>query len=91
MVSNVSNNVGLNPLINNNGQSAKLSSSSVDSSKAIINMLPEVQQKEMLLLLQQMLKGVDAGSLNAELLLKIIEQYQDGVEDGTGVFIDTKV
>lgn len=91
MVSSISNKVGLNPSISNNGQSTKLSSGSVDSSKAIINMLPEVQQKEMLLLLQQMLKGADPGSLNAELLLKIIGQYQDGVEDGTGIFVDTKV
>lgn len=91
MVSGLSKNVGFNPLISGSTRYTQLDSNALDKSNEIIKMLPEVQQKELLLLLQQLLKDVDPGSINAEMLLKIIEQYQDGIEGGTGLFIDKKV
>ena len=63
----------------------------VADSQAIIDMLPQMQQQEMLLMLEQMLSEADAGSLNTEMLLKVISQYQSGITGSKGLFIDSKI
>lgn len=72
------------------GNKASLSSNNFSDIHANQN-LPTKEQMELLIQLEQVLKGADFNSLNSEQLLKMIGEISKNVEGGKGVFLDVKV
>ena len=91
MISQISNNANLFFPTSGKANLKSIPQDFISDSQAIIDMLPQMQQQEMLLMLEQMLSDADAGSLNTEMLLKVISQYQSGVNGSKGLFIDSKI